>query len=158
MKKPYFPMFVDLAGKQIKVIGGGKIALRRVKTLLCFGADICVIAPKIREEFYSLESEGTLTFFEREYEKNDIQGADLVISASNGKEVNRCVYEACKEAGILVNTVDDRRLCDFYFPSVVVTEDLVIGMNSMEHDPKKVKEARSVIETMFENERDYRSE
>ena len=98
MKKPYFPMFVDLAGKQIKVIGGGKIALRRVKTLLCFGADICVIAPKIREEFYSLESEGTLTFFEREYEKNDIQGADLVIAASNGKEVNRCVYEACKEA------------------------------------------------------------
>lgn len=158
MKKPYFPMFVDLAGRQVTVVGGGNIALRRVETLICFGADIKVIAPEIRSEFYHLKSEGKLTFFIREYEDGDIEGADLVIAASNCAEVNRRVYEDCKKAAVPVNTADDRNLCDFYFPSVVVTEDVVIGLNSIEHDPKKVKEARKVIENIFENERDYRSE
>lgn len=158
MKKPYFPMFVDLAGRQITVIGGGNIALRRVETLICFGADIKVIAPDIKSEFYDLESEGKLAYFVREYQEGDIEGADLVIAASNCAEVNQRVYEDCKKAAVLVNTADDRKRCDFYFPSVVVTEEVVIGLNSITHDPKKVKEARKMIENIFENERAYRSE
>jgi len=67
------------------------------------------------------------------------------------------VYEECQKAHIPVNTADDRELCDFYFPSVVLTEDIVIGLNSIDHDPKKVKEARKIIENVFDNERDYRS-
>ena len=63
-----------------------------------------------------------------------------------------------KKAAVLVNTADDRKRCDFYFPSVVVTEEVVIGLNSITHDPKKVKEARKMIENIFENERAYRSE
>jgi siroheme synthase (precorrin-2 oxidase/ferrochelatase) len=121
MKKPYFPMFVDLSGRQVTVVGGGSVALRRSETLLYFGVDIKVIAPEIRSEFY------------------------------------RLVYEECQKAHIPVNTADDRELCDFYFPSVVLTEDIVIGLNSIDHDPKKVKEARKIIENVFDNERDYRS-
>ena len=51
MKKPYFPMFVDLSGRQVTVVGGGSVALRRSETLLYFGVDIKVIAPEIRSEF-----------------------------------------------------------------------------------------------------------
>ena len=58
MKKPYFPMFVDLSGRQVTVVGGGSVALRRSETLLYFGVDIKVIAPEIRSEFYRLDSEG----------------------------------------------------------------------------------------------------
>ena len=57
MKKPYFPMFVDLSGRQVTVVGGGSVALRRSETLLYFGVDIKVIAPEIRSEFYRLDSE-----------------------------------------------------------------------------------------------------
>ena len=60
MKKPYFPMFVDLSGRQVTVVGGGSVALRRSETLLYFGVDIKVIAPEIRSEFYRLDSEGKL--------------------------------------------------------------------------------------------------
>ena len=104
-----------------------------------------------------LDSEGKVVLCNREYQEGDAKGADLVIAASNCREVNRRVYEECQKAHIPVNTADDRELCDFYFPSVVLAEDIVIGLNSIDHDPKKVKEARKIIENVFDNERDYRS-
>ena len=67
MKKPYFPMFVDLSGRQVTVVGGGSVALRRSETLLYFGVDIKVIAPEIRSEFYRLDSEGKVVLCNREY-------------------------------------------------------------------------------------------
>ncbi len=83
MKKPYFPMFVDLSGRQVTVVGGGSVALRRSETLLYFGVDIKVIAPEIRSEFYRLDSEGKVVLCNREYQEGDAKGADLVIAASN---------------------------------------------------------------------------
>ena len=65
MKKPYFPMFVDLSGRQVTVVGGGSVALRRSETLLYFGVDIKVIAPEIRSEFYRLDSEGKVVLCNR---------------------------------------------------------------------------------------------
>ena len=73
----------------------------------------------------------------REYQEGDAKGADLVIAASNCREVNRRVYEECQKAHIPVNTADDRELCDFYFPSVVLTEDIVIGLNSIDHESEE---------------------
>lgn len=99
-------------------MGGGSVALRRSETLLYFGVDIKVIAPEIRSEFYRLDSEGKVVLCNREYQEGDAKGADLVIAASNCREVNRRVYEECQKAHIPVNTADDRELCDFYFPSV----------------------------------------
>lgn len=100
MKKPYFPMFVDLSGRQVTVVGGGSVALRRSETLLYFGVDIKVIAPEIRSEFYRLDSEGKVVLCNREYQEGDAKGADLVIAASNCREVNRRVYEECQKAHI----------------------------------------------------------
>ena len=137
MKKPYFPMFVDLSGRQVTVVGGGSVALRRSETLLYFGVDIKVIAPEIRSEFYRLDSEGKVVLCNREYQEGDAKGADLVIAASNCREVNRRVYEECQKAHIPVNTADDRELCDFYFPSVVLAEDIVIGLNSIDHESEE---------------------
>ena len=61
-EKAVFPMFVDLSGRQVTVVGGGSVALRRSETLLYFGVDIKVIAPEIRSEFYRLDSEGKSCF------------------------------------------------------------------------------------------------
>ena len=66
-QKPYFPMFVDLSGRQVTVVGGGSVALRRSETLLYFGVDIKVIAPEIRSEFYRLDSEGKVVLCFIEY-------------------------------------------------------------------------------------------
>ena len=64
-------MFVDLSGRQVTVVGGGSVALRRSETLLYFGVDIKVIAPEIRSEFYRLDSEGKVVLCNREYQEGD---------------------------------------------------------------------------------------
>lgn len=146
MERPYFPMFVDLTGKKVLTVGGGKIALRRVKTLLRFGVKIRVIAPELCGELADLERQERICVEQRKYRNGDAEGADLVLAASDSREVNRAVHAECRERGIPVNVADDKNLCDFYFPSVVMTEEVVVGINSGGTDPGKVKETRKIIE------------
>ena len=137
-------MFIDLTGKNIMVAGGGTIALRRVRTLLKFGADIHVIAPELCEELVQMEEEGKITAEYRAYRTGDIDGAQIVLAATDDHEVNRRIWEECQASGIIVNVADDKSLCDFYFPSV--TDDTVIGINCGGMDHAKVKETRIKIE------------
>ena len=149
MERPYFPMFIDISGKKILVVGGGSIALRRVRTLLKFGADIKVIAPELKEELTVLETQGKITAERRCYGAGDTEGYEIVLAASDPPDVNRAVKNECSERGIPVNTADDKSLCDFYFPSVVMTDDVVIGINSGGTNPGKVKETRREIERII---------
>ena len=149
MERPYFPMFIDLTDKKILVAGGGTIALRRIRTLLKFRADIRVIAPELCEELAQLESEGKISAERREYRTSDIDGVYIVLAATDDHEMNRRIWEECRAAGVTVNVADDRSLCDFYFPSIVMTEDTVIGINCGGEDHAKVKETRIKIEEMF---------
>ena len=142
-------MFIDLTDKKILVAGGGTIALRRIRTLLKFRADIRVIAPELCEELAQLESEGKISAERREYRTSDIDGVYIVLAATDDHEVNRRIWEECRAAGVTVNVADDRSLCDFYFPSIVMTEDTVIGINCGGEDHAKVKETRIKIEEMF---------
>lgn len=149
MERPYFPMFVDLTGKKVLTVGGGRIALRRVKTLLRFGAVIRVIAPELCAELADLRDGGLICAECRKYRKGDAEGADLVLAASDSREANHAVYEECRERRIPVNVADDRTLCDFYFPSVVMTDEVTVGINSGGTDPGKVKETRKIIEKVL---------
>ena len=147
-------MFIDLTGKNIMVAGGGTIALRRVRTLLKFGADIHVIAPELCEELVQMEEEGKITAEYREYRTGDIDGAQIVLAATDDHAVNRKIWEECRERKIMVNVSDDKALCDFYFPSVVMTEDAVIGINSGGEDPAGTKALRAKIEELCDAEHD----
>lgn len=142
-------MFINIADKKILVAGGGTIALRRIRTLLKFGADIHVIAPELCEELTQLEEEGKIKAEHREYRTGDIRGAQIVLAATDDHEVNRKIWEECRAAGIIVNAADDKKLCDFYFPSVVMTDEAVIGINSGGADPSITKKIRRKIEKMF---------
>ena len=154
MERAYFPLFIDLTRKKILVAGGGAIALRRVRTLLRFGADIHVIAPELCEEMERLEKEKKITSKHREYRSSDIDGMQIVLAATDDRAVNRRIREDCQSAGIMVNVADDRSLCDFYFPSVVMTDDAVIGISGDGSDHAGVKEMRRRIEKACKAEKD----
>lgn len=162
MKTPYFPLFVDIQDKPVTVIGGGKIAARRVRTLLAFGAKIRIISPQICDELHDImvnsengEENHGIAVLKRKYRDGDIDDSMLVIAATDDRETNRIVKEACEKGSIPVNVIDDRRLCDFYFPSVVKTENVVIGINSGGTDPGYVKEVRKSIEKLLNAESGY---
>lgn len=150
MEKAYFPMFVDISKKKIVVIGGGKIAARRVKTLLIFAEDITVIAPDICDTLWKLSRGGSIQCWKREFRTEDIQEAQIVLAATDRREINAEIVRYCREHGILVNTADDKGTCDFYFPSVVKKGNVIIGINSGGDSPEEVKRVRKEIEESME--------
>ena len=151
MSKKYFPIFIDLSEKKVVVIGGGTIATRRIHTLLSFVGKITVVAPEITEELQQLQRQGNIEWVQELYHVSWLERADMVIAATNQPTVNQQVKSDCqrieKESGrhILVSVIDDRELCDFYFPSIVQSEDIVIGINTG-GKPALTKQIRKEIE------------
>ena len=148
MERPYFPMFIDLTDRKIFVAGGGRIARRRIEALVKFGADIHVAAPRVCPEIALLAGEGKIKTVLREYPSSDLDGMEFAVAATDDREVNRAVYAECRKRGIPVNVADDKTLCDFYFPALVLTDDVVIGIGSGGESPGRVKEVRQRIEKL----------
>ena len=148
MERPYFPMFIDLTDRKIFVAGGGRIARRRIEALVKFGADIHVAAPRVCPEIALLAGEGKIKTVLREYRPSDLDGMEFAVAATDDREVNRAVYAECRKRGIPVNVADDKTLCDFYFPALVLTDDLVIGIGSGGKSQGRVKEVRQRIEKL----------
>ncbi len=142
-------MFVDLREKKAVVIGAGKIATRRIRTLTQFCNDITVIAPEATGEVEKLATEGQITLVSKPYDRDDLYGADLVLAATDDPKLNDEIHSVCKCLGILVNVCSDQRKCDFQFPGIVKDEEIVIGINAAGTDHHKVKKLRECIEEAF---------
>ena len=125
---PRFPLFMSLSGKTVTVVGAGKIASRRIKVLLEYGARIRVIAPQICAEIRALS--GSLEIIEREYEGGDVSGSFMVIAATDSREVNQKAGADAKAEGINVSVADSREECSFYFPAVIRKGSISIGLVS----------------------------
>ena len=113
MKKPYFPLFVDLSEKKVYVIGAGTIAKRRIRSLIDFTDHLTVVAPEVNPELNTLEQEGRISILRKKFELKDIADADLVIAATNDHTLNNDIYEYCIGENILVNVCNDKEKCDF---------------------------------------------
>ena len=149
MEKAYFPMFVDISQKEILVVGGGKIAARRIRTLLDFTVHITVITPALDEKLRQYADLETFRWVQRKYRESDITGSDkpdIVLAATGDTEVNAEIGRLCRSLGICVNVADKKEMCDFYFPSIVKTEEVVIGINSGGANPGATKRTREKIE------------
>lgn len=121
----YFPLFINLENKNIVVFGAGKIALRRVKSLINTKANITVIAPEILEEFYKIED---ITIIKDYYNKKYIKEAFIVLAITSDTRVNDKIYLDCKKNKIIVNIASDKEKCDFFFPGIIYNEDYTIGV------------------------------
>ena len=144
--KPLFPLFTDLSEYKIVVVGGGAVALRRVKTLLHFASDLTVVAPEICGELCALASEGKICLLKKKYEREDLYAAHMVLAATDDRAVNEDIYSACKCLGILVNVASDQNKCDFHFPGIICHEGVVIGFNAAGRDHKKTRQMREKVE------------
>ena len=137
-KKEFFPLFVSSKGKKALVVGGGKVAARRVKTLLMFQYEVSVVAPDISEEIKNLGVHLIYDKFEPEY----LEGFDLITAATNSREVNRLVGEHAK---VPVSIADSMEESSFYFPAVIVTNELVAGVTSEGHSHVAVRQAAARV-------------
>lgn len=129
-KNEFFPLYIPTTGKNAMVVGGGKIATRRIKTLLKFNFHVAVIAPETTEEIAALAKAEEITLANREFLSTDLVGCDIAIAATNDRNVNKQVGKLAKAAEILVSVADAKEECNFYFPAVVTNGDLIVGITS----------------------------
>ena len=146
----YFPLFISLEGKKVYIAGAGDIALRRICTLLEFGADITVCAPEARSEIHELAKEGRVTYLSGNYREEHLKGAFFVLAATDSREINHEVYSACKKNGIPVNAADCKEECDFYFPAVALTDHIVAGITGDGTNHTEVRNTAAKIRELLQ--------
>lgn len=150
--KRYYPLCLDLEGKKVSVIGGGNVAERKVIPLLECNADVTVISPSITEKLKDLSQKGKLRYLPKAYERGDLKGSFLVISAAGEKEINREVSKEAESRGCLYNVVDDPEVSNFIVPSVVKRGRLLISISTSGVSPALSKRIRKELEKKFGKE------
>jgi len=147
--KSLFPMFVKLEGRQVLVIGAGKVGEQKISGLLDTGAHILVVAPNATDLVAKWARERRIQFESREYSSSDLEGKFLVIVAAGDRDLNHRVYKEAQSRGILCNVVDVPEQCDFYYPSVVKRGDLQIAISTTGQSPSLAQRIRRQLEQQF---------
>jgi siroheme synthase-like protein len=148
----YYPIFFNLRSKTGVVVGGGKVALRKVRTLLDCGADLTVVSPKPCPEIVKLSKDGLIHLIQRDYEAGDLKDAVMAIVCTDMKKVNRKVAGDAKKAGVLVNVADDLNPSDFIIPSFFRRGNLTIAVSTSGVSPALARKIRAKLEKSFGEE------
>lgn len=152
MSAPLLPIFLKLEGISCLVVGGGNVALQKVRSLLECRAHVTVVASDARDEIRDLVERGSVAWRRRAYVAEDVAGHRLVIAATNNPALNHAVYRDAVEAGALANAVDDPPFCDFYFGSVVRRGPLQIGISTAGESPALAQRLRQELELLIDEE------
>ncbi len=147
---PSFPLFLSLDGKKIVVIGGGRIAARRIRILTGFTQCVTVIAPEVDDSLLPLEEAGQVRILRKPFSPEDVEGAFLVLAAADAA-VNEEVCAACRARGIPVNVSSDRSACDFYFPGIAKKGSLVAGVTASGLDHAGARKLTEAIRRLLED-------
>lgn len=143
------PIFINITGRLCVVVGGGDVASRKVATLLKANAGVTVVAPEICDELQVLVDAKTIQYTQATYATEHLQGACLVIAATDDMAVNEAVSGDAKLLNIPVNVVDCPALCTFTMASIVERSPVVIAISSEGKAPVLARHIRSRIETML---------
>jgi len=144
-----YPIFLELSGRRVVVIGGGAVAIRKAQSLLAAGARLVVVSKDINDALTALCQGTNAELIKSKYSKDYIAEAVLVIAATNKPELNRRIYKDCQELEILCNVVDEPELCDFLVPAVVKRGDLQIAIGTAGNCPAYAGHLRRKLEQTF---------
>ncbi|NIA17296.1 MAG: hypothetical protein GWO86_03000 [Planctomycetes bacterium] len=144
-----YPVFLNLAGRSVVIIGGGAVALRKTQVLLTTGAHLVVVSEHIDDKLAVLCQNKDARLINSVYSKEYLSGAVLAIAATNDHELNKQIYRDCRESGLLCNVVDVPRLCDFFVPAVVKRDDLQIAVSTEGACPAYAGYLRKKLERIF---------
>jgi len=145
----FFSMLVRLAGRRCLVVGAGKIAADKVAGLLIHGAQIEVVSPRAVHRIQELVRKGKIVWRRRRFSPRDVDGAFLVVAATNSSIINKAVFLACNARGVLCNAVDDPVHCDFFYPAVVRRGSLQIAISTNGQSPALAARLRRELEKQF---------
>lgn len=151
MANKFFPVSIDLNNKNILVIGAGKIALRKVETLMSYNCNILIITKDILEEkFLELEKNNKIKILKnQEFEEKFLENIFLVIAATDNEVLNKIISQLCINKNILVNNITSKDDMNVRFASIYEKDDIQIAI-SANGNPKKAIEIKNKIKNIFE--------
>ncbi|ASG31631.1 ferrochelatase [Fusobacterium animalis] len=150
MANKFFPVSIDLNNKNILVIGAGKIALRKVETLMSYNCNITVIIKDMLEEkFLELEKNNKIKILKnQEFEEKFLENIFLVIAATDNEVLNKNISQLCINKNILVNNITSKDDMNVRFASIYEKDDIQIAI-SANGNPKKAVEIKNKIKDIF---------
>ena len=145
----YLPIFLNIKGKPCLVVGGGEVASRKASLLLDAGARICVISPALGPSLRELKDQGKIEHEAREYRPGDLDGAHLVIAATDNAKVNRQLSEEAQARQIPANIVDQPDLSSFIMPSIVDRSPVIAAVSTGGASPVLARLIRGRLESLI---------
>jgi precorrin-2 dehydrogenase/sirohydrochlorin ferrochelatase len=144
-----FPMFMKLEGRSCLVVGAGTVGEPKISSLIEAGASVRVVALHATAAVAEWARTGAITWEARAFNSADLEGAFLVIAATNSRDLNAAIFREAGQRNILCNVVDDPGYCDFYYPAVVRRGDLQIAISTNGQSPALAQRIRRELEIQF---------
>ena len=145
----FYPVCIDLEGKECVVVGGGRVAQRKAFGLLACGARLTVVSPELTEELVARLAAGEISWKNREYRRGDLEGAFLVIAATDDEETQEQVHREATEGNLLVNVADVPQRCNFILPATARRGDLAISVSTAGKSPALARKLRMELEKRY---------
>lgn len=142
----FYPVSLDLGGRPCVVVGGGRVAERRVMTLLEAGAVVTLVSPAITPALAALVGAGQVRHVAREYQCGDLAGAALALTAVDDPSITATVAREARERGVWLNAADDPAHCDFILPGLVRRGVLTIAVGSGGASPALTRALREHLD------------
>lgn len=147
----YYPIHLNVQNRACLVVGGGSVGTRKALTLLECGARVSVVSPELSDPLLSLSDEA-LTLKRKSYESKDLDGAFLVIGATDDEALNQRIHSDAEARNMLCNIADRPASCNFILPSIIRRGDLVITVSTSGNSPAYAKNLRTSLEGLFGEE------
>jgi precorrin-2 dehydrogenase/sirohydrochlorin ferrochelatase len=144
-----FPAMLRLEGRKCLVVGAGLIAAGKVAGLLSHHARVVVVSPRAFKSIRDLARAVKVIWHRRKFSPKDVEGALLVVAATDSSLVNEAVFRACSARGILCNVVDDPKHCHFFYPAVVRRGPLEIAISTNGRSPALASRLRRELQQQF---------
>ena len=144
----FYPVMINLDYFNILVIGGGKVAYRKVSTLLRYGGRVVVLSKKLDDDFKNLI--GQFIWIEDHYKEESLEGATLVVAATNDQKLNATIGNRCLEKGVLCNVVSFKELSSFIVPASVRRGDLVLSVSTQGKSPMLAQRIKKELEEKYD--------
>jgi precorrin-2 dehydrogenase/sirohydrochlorin ferrochelatase len=151
-EKRYYPILVDLEGKNVIVVGGGLVARRKVETLLEYGAKVHIVSKTLVPELRDHVIQNKVLHLGKEFKDEFLDEVFMVIAATDDHLLNHRVSHKAKERGVLINAVDQPEDCTFIVPSILKRGDLLIAVSTSGKSPAMAKKVREALERKFGDE------
>ena len=129
-KYPYYPIYLDIEGRNVVIIGGGNVCARIAETMMNYGARVTIVSPEFTEEIEKWAGEGCLQLSRKKYDERDLEGAKIVIASTDDEAVNTQIAADCRRRRIPVNVVDVTPLCEFIVPAIIEKGSIQIAIST----------------------------